>query len=82
MEGESPSQSPQGRDRERREGGEKQEGYQDRDGTGSKLLPGAEGPSPQGSRGTVPRADSGHSHLHPVLWWLVTLTTQPASLTS
>ena len=54
MEGKSPSQSPQGRDRERREGGEKGEGYQDRDETRSKLLPGAEGPSLQGSGGTVP----------------------------
>lgn len=54
MEGESPSQSPQGRDRERREGGEKGEGYWDRDGTRSKLLPGAEGPRLQGSVGTVP----------------------------
>lgn len=54
MEGESPSQSPHGRDRERREGGEKGEGYWDRDGTRSKLLPGAEGPRLQGSVGTVP----------------------------
>lgn len=45
---------PPGQGQGEREGGEKGEGYWDRDGTRSKLLPGAEGPRLQGSVGTVP----------------------------